>query len=110
MTRTELIAALENAEGPSRKIDTEIADISGIRLGQLGHALPYTSSIDAALTLVPEGWGVSLKVAPIKDGVKNQHCWVTDWGESDEEMDAINCATPAIALCIASLRAIRNGN
>lgn len=70
MTRAELIAKLEAAEGPSRELDAEIAlacgwSRSGIK-GNVwvppGHEpwdcdkLPeYTFSLDEALTLVPDG-------------------------------------------------------
>lgn len=55
----------------------------------------YTSSIDAAMTLVPEGWGWTL----------------THWGcfrlwEIGDGMDVTSKAkTPALAICAAALRA-----
>lgn len=71
MTNKELIAALEAADGPSRELDAEIALASGEfitkpgREGMFarkdapnqfsGYVPPYTSSIDAALTLAKEG-------------------------------------------------------
>lgn len=60
----------------------------------------YTTSLDAALTLVPEGWG-----------------WMIDWTEPTERPRAVLCheptvtvecreaSTPALALCIAALKA-----
>lgn len=69
MTLDELITALESATGPSREMDAEIAALlSGDGRAKVAHdgwwlngecwptkAPNYTTSIDAALTLVPEG-------------------------------------------------------
>jgi hypothetical protein len=42
-------------EGPSRKLDLAIAAaLNGGRY--IPYAKPYTTSLDAAVTLVPEGW------------------------------------------------------
>ncbi len=91
MTITELIAALEAAEGPSRVLDYKIAK----EVNPTRHLL-YTSSIDAALTLVPRGrlWSIGCLVkAPgyvvVLDNDKRSH----------------RGATPALALCIACLSA-----
>jgi len=75
MTREELIAALEAATGPSRELDAEIGTIIGAEprptellwnySGRRGvpywkkEHIHYTSSIDAALTSVPEGWAIA---------------------------------------------------
>lgn len=147
MTTTELIAALEKADAPSRELDAEIAvafgwgrqsshylNINGATeshtlwlrpgstskdLGELidemreagatnalmPDSLPprYTSSIDAALSLVPEGWRF----------VRFEH------PRSDEPCLAALVApdgfakgkaqTPAIAIVIACLRAQGGG-
>lgn len=110
MTKEELITALEKADKPSFKLDNVIdlmAFDHGWRLERFGtpDITPrYTASIDAALTLVPEG-----------------HCWevrkgythqATVW-QIDNEYDAGSGRTlpfgehrfPAIALCLAALRA-----
>lgn len=71
MTREELIAALETATGPSRELDVEIglllapegahrtpdrpAGTYAIAPGECRQAPWFTASLDAALTLVPEG-------------------------------------------------------
>lgn len=127
----ELIKRLEEATGPSRELDAEIAVASGgyffgdgelcYRDGETivhpGHggidlAPKYTSSIDAALTLVPEGWAresaawpdglatVTLEGTHIKeDGDRWHH-------HSDGRVDAAH-RHEAIALCIASVKAIQ---
>jgi hypothetical protein len=112
----ELIARLEKATGPDRRLDVEIhcliigrsidtVDLDGI--GRPGSGWtpsaewpPYTASIDAALTLVPRGhkWSIACgrfvqyvaRVTPVEGN-----------GYFDGECDS----TPAIALCIAALRA-----
>jgi hypothetical protein len=64
--------------------------------------MAYTSSVDAALTLVPEGWAWAKRldgafyVAPIDEGSPY----------SGQRGDA---PTPALALCIAALEARRAG-
>lgn len=72
MDAKELIAALEKAEGPSRELDawiyvwcggpddewaarTLIADVIS-KGGTITDLKPYTASLDAAMSLVPEGW------------------------------------------------------
>ena len=73
---------IEAAEGPDRALDAEIARLVGAPHGpkEIVHyesrtvtyidecAMPYSSSVDAALTLVPEGWGVmSLGADPYEE-------------------------------------------
>lgn len=125
MDIAELIAELEKAPRPSRELDVGIAvavraihesagpycgaSISGgevileyrgithrgiYDLGQIPH---YTSSVDSALTLVPEGWWVH------RAEERTGH-W--EWTLTDSEEHALgDAATPALALCIAALRA-----
>lgn len=134
MTKDELIAALEAATGPSRELDRHIARLIGWHrveprhtrsthgawiapadwIGAMSDGSPmldslhgttmhpdvpaYTASIDAALTLVPEGceWsrhrGANDRMTMQVDGPG----YIGRHGQG---------ATPAIALCIAALRA-----
>lgn len=68
------------------------------------HKLPpdFTGSIDAALTLVPEGYASAVGTMAFKDCSKKP--WATYWtpqgAPHSNEGD-----TPAIALCIAALKA-----
>jgi hypothetical protein len=92
----ELIKRLEEATEGSAGLDHEIADAVGFPM--LARAIPYyTTSLDAALTLVPEGaiWTISC-------GDGEPGFAFIDTGGRIEEHDA---ATPALALCIAALRA-----
>lgn len=109
MTYDELIAALEKATGPDRELDHEIAQFiypgEKLQWPEMYKASSefwcrrnvekYTSSIDAALTLVPE-----YSYAEIH----TDNCaFVRINGE--EEYECWNVASPAIALCIAALKA-----
>lgn len=109
---SELIERLEKAAGPDHELDCDIYHLwrktapaplgGGIWTTDMEYAPAYTSSLDAALTLVPEGW-----------------CWrydsstfdaeVSDYSgrfliEADKECHGAN-KNPAIAICIAALRA-----
>lgn len=118
LTMDDIIARLEKATGPDRELDGDISEAIGFspvdyRRGeprwasmywfQLSDRVdpwpcpPYTASIDAALTLVPEGadWNVGAN-PPSADIAHRAERWMTDECFS---------ATPAIALCIAALKA-----
>lgn len=117
----DLIERLEAATEPSRELDKDIVCVKDGRNpadyridAQFYFALPrYTSSIDAALTLVPGGmdWDVGyLNV----NGEKPVAHVMRQIKHSDPEYDgdgahyisfASKGATPAIALCIAALKA-----
>ena len=118
MTRAELIAALEKAEGPSRRLDFEIALAAGWEHKNSEHwnglwrrpgsdgwyadsETPphFTASIDEALTLVPKDTRVS--------GL-GQYRYTSGWSvllrRADCEFVGAG-ANGAIALCIAALKA-----
>lgn len=127
---TSLIKRLESLTSPDREVDAEIAKAIGWEsvpwefagrcgltwyapLNSVGRPQPqnYTGSIDAALTLVPEGcvWAlnfasmatimkVGTKKFDIIDGVI-----VGQWPENQREGELP--VSVAIALCIAALKA-----
>ena len=115
MTIEELIAALERADAPSRELELRIArDV--LDSEPLGHAagLPdklliaqaeigpwprYTSSIDAALSLVPEGWDYIA-------GYANGQCFA-DCGPANtfNSVGQVQHDSFAIAICVAALKA-----
>lgn len=132
MERDELIAALERAEGPSEELDARIlsaiyAPDAVVRQSPFngawclykdgserlvdGSNIPrrdknYTSSIDAALTLVPEGWiwgiGTEAEGGPrFRAGLSKHNA--DGW----DDRHGVSCS-PAIALCIAALKARAN--
>lgn len=95
----------EKAAGPDREFDAEIAQAIGV--GPTGFAQAkgkhwvtwpaYTSSLDAALELVPEGLGWTL----YSDG----YAGVGPITDDEIPQPEIIAATPALALCAAALRA-----
>src|SRR3990167_10374686 len=134
MNKAELIKRLEEASGPPQALDRQIAreigwhrveprhgggkhggwiapeDFLGVessgkpRLDSLHgttiHRDPphYTSSIDAAMTLVPEGWAYHIHCIPwdrMNASVSN----------GEDKAFGANAKTPALALCIAALKA-----
>jgi len=109
-----LIQCLEKATGPDRELDneiyTEVLRTQIIKPGQRPltsdreYTPQYTASIDAALTLVPEGWRV-YQLGQRADywcasifTVKPHLAPTTSWAR-------VHAATPALALCIAALKA-----
>lgn len=101
LTNNELIAALEKATGPDSELDYEIR--MAIWTKPKSIPKPYTSSIDAALTLVPESACFRLTYKP---------CGKTDCVVMKKEFstpyfyeETVDAATPAIAICIAVLKA-----
>jgi len=97
----DLIAKLEAATEGSRELDREVAKaVYGWKRVQPGYYVPrFTQSLDAALTLVPEGW----------EWFKPQNNYQSDkprieiFGPIDYQVAA--AATPALAICIAALKA-----
>lgn len=112
MTALDLIECLLTATEPSRELDRRILEyVTDARFEVDTPA--FTSSIDAALTLLPDGWRWNLN-----DG--NVACICSDWDDDNAPVfwsqrpkeRHVGCdqakgtvATPAIALCIAALKA-----
>jgi hypothetical protein len=106
--RTTLLALAERCEqaaGPDKELDFTIDDFmlkhgaETDRIRNPRYVLPYTASLDAAVTLVPEGW---------------DFCISKGWGEecavclasANKVTEIISTSTiPALALCAAALRA-----
>lgn len=128
-TLRDLISKLEAATGPSRELDAAIVlalyPEASIRLYIEGdteptvfhaaplvpnkHELPhYTASIDAALTLVPEGyfWSCGHNPDPDDDTPSDYGAMLCRyWHVSDRSDTSAVGATPALALCIAACKA-----
>lgn len=106
----ELIAKLEAAKEGSRELDAEIFEawsgksayhdargFSGATVRKMIQGLPaYTTSIDAALTLVPDGLFYELR-SQYRTACIRKRGRVTD---------SAKAATIPLALCIAALRAV----
>jgi hypothetical protein len=75
----------------------------------LPHAQPVTASLDAAMTLVPEGahgshWGINS--SDRRNGTAIAYVTLYDLPSGDEQSPATcEAATPALALCAAALKA-----
>ena len=127
----DIIKMLEEATGGSRELDAEICRIAywesdgyfsdqddhgewfiySYRFG--GTAIPkeplphYTTSLDAALTLVPEGWTskqIFITGAGSKARLKRPSPYALVAPMESYERDRL-VATPALALCVAALKA-----
>lgn len=130
MTLAELIAALEQATGPDRAVDFWCwwwgkASHDGTQPDRdyiaanirRNDAPRYTASIDAALTLVPrmiapttpaKQWPATVDLRRHDDGRGWAAVRATDAtpdGADDELFAEANANTPALALCIAALKA-----
>lgn len=131
-TMQDLIERLESATGPDRELDALVAIAMGeppseafrlagapdpgkFGVGSYGYwtAPKYSESIDAALTLVPEGWQwqISNRAPDPHTGrayLNNKQLINIGGGLTPNPRYAgaeATAATPAIALCIAALRA-----
>ena len=109
----ELIERIEALEGPDREVDALIwFECIGKADGWEydGHQRkPYTASLDAAMTLVPEGWSGLF-------GFQGTHDYIEERGHAHiqtivgEKEACAEAATPALALCAAALRARSSEN
>jgi hypothetical protein len=123
MSLLALAERCERAEGPDRRLDAEIdwtardergawyvaenyrggfSHVSGWwrDADDRSHKAPeYTASLDAALTLVPEGWAWELSHNSAPGG------YAKVYQELGYEQASSAAATPALALCAAALRA-----
>lgn len=119
--KDELIDALERATGPSRWLDAEIAALIhpnqpceanedgtiwvpgvGSESGRTLTSRMYTASVDAALTLVPEGY--ECYVERYKDGSGSANI-MRDFDDGGTICVVSVVANPAIAINIAALMA-----
>jgi hypothetical protein len=105
----ELIERLERATGPDQELDLAIATACQIDCLQYvgeecsGVAFPdhYTSSLDAALSLVPEGLSWAIK-SPGFQSLSKRHRVHLETG--DDEWLADGWTAP-VAVCLAALKA-----
>lgn len=105
MTLSQLIERLEGAAGPSRELDRAIYDAVEWLQRPEDEPPAYTASVDAALTLVPEGW-TALECRSHGNFAR----WTVEISRIDntgnyEEAQIGRHATWPIALTIAALKA-----
>lgn len=114
-----LIARLEAATEGSRELDAKVADARHIGFfthntaaGKAIHTAPhFTTSLDAALTLIPEGWRVANLWESNK--LKDRPWWGAQLNryEPYRMMPAVQgLPTPALALLIAIFKARGGSN
>lgn len=119
----DLIKRLEEATEGSASLDLDIAILLGLKkpvysiddkyAEYAATALPYTTSLDAALQLVPEWWEwqVSNRAPKSHAGrayIHNKESHFVGMGASPNpalKQFEVTAATPALALCIAALKA-----
>jgi hypothetical protein len=103
--RADLSCRVEAATGPDRELDALINDIAGRH-----PTMPaYTASLDAAITLVPEGWHWALRKMPLGTYLSSQFIIAPNGSDRPYVPDTLvqcEAATPALALTAAALRAI----
>ncbi len=115
-----LVERVEAASGPDRELDCLIENALGlakferdprVNFGDADYTRApykhYTASLDAAMTLVPEGWGFAVHTADDRARTARAVCW-TEGNRavrSPKTSDDGPIATPALALCAAALRA-----
>ena len=93
-----LAARCEAASGADRNLTIAVSDACDM---ETPHGDPLTS-LDAAMTLVPEGWDWCAETF----GEDGAHGKVWRHGWHDDTVIHSNAATPALALTAASLRAL----
>ncbi len=113
----ELADRVEAATGPDRNIDCWIenhldrarfernrpAPHGGGWLDKRVEPKPFTASLDAAMTLVPEGWDWSTSGYG-EDGASAE-VWLHGW-QDDTKINSFLAPTSPLCLVVASLRAI----
>ena len=103
---SDLIAWIEAASGPDRAIDWAIHLRDGLEgVGMYGAHPAYTTSIDAALTLVPEGYAYTIYGGDPNRKDSASLGRIPNPGELMADDYVGEGATPALALCAAALKA-----
>lgn len=116
----DVVAALEAATEGSEDLDRLIYEAMGAEeffgCTYVDSDMPaFSTSVDAALTLVPKGWYWRAGRTTLFSGWAFIHQTHPDQGELGKNEFAANkehrCGewTPALALCLAALRATRHG-
>lgn len=121
MTIADLIKRLEEATEGSRELDSligravvpdmqekyEIHKDSPLAVFLVPGVLPYTSSLDAALTLVSEGW--FWWVGHLDQTDRRFVATTSEHAYADSPAHRGFATTPAVSICIAALKARAGG-
>lgn len=103
MQLAKLVSTLQNAKEGSEYLDYAIQHLFGT-----AKPVPlYTRSIDAALTLLPEGWTIH-RLSQLSDCQGGFGGWIAEIYRASDAMIPYPCAAPSasapLALCVAALR------
>lgn len=110
MTLEQIAEKVEALDAPNYAIEAEISE--AIWLVKWGKRKPkdirvpnYTASLDAAMSLVPEGalWAVANCGIECKEPEFSKASAAC--GHPDQPTEPVEASTPALALCAAALRA-----
>lgn len=107
-TMEEVIEALEKATKGSRELDAAIARVLGLSDPERVSPQAYTLSLDAAMTLVPEGKDYIFARGRVRPQEKLYGAIICNPGGPEPENEigvGESDANEATALCIAALRA-----
>lgn len=115
----DLAERCEQATGPDRELDSLIAEACGVEVKRRpkyrrGHYIggqpvqtgwkedppKFTASLDAAMTLVPEGWRKRMLDSD------EWRCICEVWNDDTDEEIGVQAATWPLALCAAALCAL----
>jgi hypothetical protein len=103
MRLAKLVAMLQNAKEGSEYLDYAIQHL----FGTAKPVPPYTRSLDAALTLLPEGWTIH-RLGQLSDCQGGFGGWIGEIYRASDAMIPYPCASPSasapLALCVAALR------
>lgn len=120
MSLRELIERVEAASEGSRELDADIALTQGWQelpgdnwLGPEAQIVVphYSTSVDAALTLVPTECRFNLSKRPFAEGRQDGYhaqVWYSRYYASVHDIPNAYAFTPALALVAASLRALQH--
>ena len=106
----ELAERCEAATGPDLKLERDIRKALGLYHSVSAAKCRFTRSLDAAMTLVPEGvsFAVGKGIETELGGSATDYAWCGSKAVPHEGPYAW-AATPALALCAAALRARAKG-
>lgn len=103
MRLAKLVATLQSAKEGSEYLDYAIQHLFGT-----AKPVPlYTRSLDAAMTLLPEGWTIH-RLGQLSDCQGGFGGWIGEIYRASDAMIPYPCSAPSasapLALCVAALR------
>jgi hypothetical protein len=99
-----LLSRLEKAKEGNWRLDKAVSEKVVGRTYFGGRDQQYTRSVDAALSLVPEGWSWEVRKSEFGDCCQ-ANCWNPAGPYPRHLVQGRASLSPALALCLAALRA-----